>query len=105
MSVDRTDYLFFGVNVGYEAIDYDRDLDIIEGQPVRPFDLVSDGMSGQYAMAGKIIAKSDPYEGIQFTEITPDKLPSDPEKLMEQIAERFGVQTQPPRLFLFSHFS
>lgn len=105
MGVYRTDYLFYGIDVGYDAVDYDRDEDVICGTPERPFDMVYDGMSGKYALAGKIIAKSDPYDGIEFTEITPDRLPADPDALMRTIAERYGEQTQKPRLMLFSHFS
>lgn len=104
MGVDRTDYLFYGIDVGCDAVDYDRDEDVISGVPNAPFDMVYDGMSGKYAVAGKIVAKSDPHEGIEFIEVTPDKLPSDPDGLMRTISERFGPQAQKPRLFLFSHF-
>lgn len=33
MSVDRTDYLFYGLDVGFGKVDYDRDEDIICGTP------------------------------------------------------------------------
>jgi len=104
MGVDRTDYLFYGIDVGYDAVDYDRDEDVISGTPEAPFDMVYDGMCGKYALAGKIIARSDPYDGLPFKEITPDMLPV-PEELMRKISERFGESGQKPRLMLFSHFS
>ena len=59
MGVNRTDYLMLGVDMG--AADFDRDSFEAEcdGAPNRRFDIIYDGMSGQYCIAGKIIAKSD----------------------------------------------
>lgn len=105
MGVYRTDYLFYGVKVDPEKVDWDKHEDLINGAPGAAFDMVYDGMSGKYAVAGKVIAKSDPYEGMEFTEITPDMLPADPDALMAQISEQFGPQLEAPKLFLFSHFS
>jgi len=104
MGVDRTDYLFYGLDVGYDNVDYDRDEDVINGVPNAPFDMVYDGMSGKYAMAGKVIAKSDRYDGLNFQEISPDMLP-DVSGLKDQVEERFGPQDKPFKLYLFSHFS
>lgn len=103
MGVDRTYYLFNGVDVGYDSVDYDLDEDVICGMPSAPFDMVYDGMSGNYAMAGKVIAKSDRYDGLEFQEITPDMLP-DASDLKAKVEERFGPQEKPMKLYLFSHF-
>jgi hypothetical protein len=62
-------------------------------------------MSGQYAVAGKIIAKSGAYDGLEFTEITPDLLPPDPKTLKEEIEAAFDGPVDPLKLYLFSHFS
>lgn len=105
MGVYRTDYLFYGVKVDPEKVDWDKHEALICGAPERDFDMVYDGMSGKYAVAGKVIAKSDGYDGLKFTEITPDLLPSDVPGLMAKITEQFGPQSEAPRMFLFSHFA
>jgi hypothetical protein len=106
MGVDRTDYLMFGVKVNPRAVDYDRHQAMIEGQPGAPFDLIDEGMSGKYAVAGKIIAKLDNYDGIEFIEITDDLLPKDPEGLSAVIAQELDLPEPPKQnLCLFSHFS
>lgn len=104
MGVDRTDYLIYGVKIDPDLVDYDKHEDLINGAPTAPFDLVYDGMSGQYAVAGKIIARSDPYEGLEFKEITEDALPPDPEGLSAKIAATFGAPADKLRLYLFSHY-
>lgn len=106
MGVDRTDYLMYGAKVDYDAVDYDKHGAEMEGRQVRAFDLVVDNMSGQYAVAGKIVAKSDQYDGLEFTEITPELLPQDPGKLYADISTAFAGTVVPPlKLYLFSHYS
>lgn len=63
MSVTRSDYVIYGVNVGYNRVDWDKFEAEIEGRPDAKFDLVCDSMCGKYAYAGKIIARSEEYEG------------------------------------------
>ncbi len=105
MGVYRTDYLFYGVKIDPEKVDWDKHEALICGAPERAFDMVYDGMSGKYALAGKVIAKSDGYDGLEFTEITPDLLPADPAGMLAKITEQFGPQSDAPKLFLFSHFA
>lgn len=107
MGVDRTDYLMLGVDVGYDAFDWDKHEAEIEGRPDARFDIVCDGMSGEYCIAGRIIAKSDPYDGLSRTEIDPQNLDIDREALAAKVSEAFGkaVAADGFRLILFSHFS
>lgn len=107
MGVERTDYLMFGVDVGYDAFDYDKHSAESEGRPVRRFDIVYDGMSGKYCIAGKIIAESEPYEGIEMVKIDPEKIDVDRSALAASLSSAFGKQVAPGdlSLILFSHFS
>jgi hypothetical protein len=107
MGVDRTDYLMFGTDVGYESCDYDKFEAEICGEPNRRFDVVYDGMSGQYAIAGKIIATSDPYEGFEMAKIDPKKMDFDADHLAETVSEAFDrkLSANDFHLILFSHFS
>lgn len=95
----------FGTKLDYDTVDYDKHLALIEGQPGAPFDLIVDGMSGQYAVAGKIIAQSDKYDGMVFTEITDEMLPKDVPALQAEIETAFGAPVDKLRLYLFSHYS
>lgn len=107
MGVDRTDYLMFGADMGGE-IDYDKHEAEIEGAPNRLFDIVYDGMSCKYCIAGKIIAKSDPYDGIEMVKIDPGKLEVDRDALAAAISAAFGrrdLTADDFSLILFSHFS
>jgi hypothetical protein len=107
MGVDRTDYLMWGVDVGAEGFDYDKHEAEICGEPGARFDIVYDGMSGEYCIAGKIIAVSDPYEGFEATKIDPSKLDVDRDALATVVSEAFGRTFAPSEfsLVLFTHFS
>jgi hypothetical protein len=63
MSVDRTDYVIYGVNVGYDNVSWDDFEAELSGSPDARFDIIRDGMNGEYAWAGKILARGDQYEG------------------------------------------
>jgi len=106
MGVDRTDYLMFGADMGAK-IDYDKHAAEIEGAPNRRFDIVYDGMSCKYCIAGKIIAKSDPYDGIEMVKIDPLKLDVDRAALAASVSDAFGRELSADdfSLILFSHFS
>lgn len=105
MGVDRTDYLMYGVKIDPDLVDYDKHENLICGVPGAPFDLVYDGMSGKYAVAGKIIARSREYEGLEFHEITDESLPKDAPALAAAISETFATPVDRLRLYLFSHYS
>lgn len=107
MSVDRTDYLMFATDVGYDAFDWDKHDAEMAGEPSRRFDIVLDGMCGKYCIAGKVIAKSDPYEGFEMAKVDPEKMDVDRAALAATVSEAFGrdLSTDDFSLILFSHFS
>lgn len=107
MGVDRTDYLMYGADLGAKAFDWDKHEAELEGAPNRRFDIVYDGMSGRYCIAGKIIAKGDPYDGIEMVKIDPEKLDVDRAALAASVSDAFGrtLSASDFSLILFSHFS
>lgn len=107
MGVDRTDYLMFGADIGPKAFEYDEFEAEMDGAPGRRFDMVYDGMSGKYAIAGKIIARSDPYEGFEMAQIDPDLLDVDASALAAVVSQAFNQQLSAKdfKLILFTHFS
>lgn len=107
MGVDRTDYLILGLDMGCKGFFYDNFEAEATGAPGRRFDIVYDGMSGKYCIAGKIIAKSEPYDGIAMTKIEPEKLDVDRAAVAAAVSEAFGrnVLGDDFSLILFSHFS
>lgn len=104
MGVDRTDYLMFGADIGVVDFDSDKFEAEIDGAPGRRFDVVYDGMSGAYCLAGAIIAKSHPYEGFEMAKI--EKLEFDRDGLAKAVSEALGRPVLPSdfSLILFSHF-
>jgi hypothetical protein len=106
MGVYRTDYLMIGKDMGGNDFDCDDFLPEIEGAPNRRFDIVYDGMSGQYCIAGRIIAKSDGYEGFELNTIDPTSLEVDRTGLAWKLQDAFGkkVIADEMKLILFSHF-
>ena len=107
MGVYRKDYLMWAVDVGYEAFDWDKHEAENDGAPSRRFDIVYDGMSGEYCMAGKIIATSDGYDGFKAQKIDPASVDVDKDDLAIKVSEAFGkrVSSSDFSLILFSHFS
>jgi len=106
MGVNRTDYLMFATDIGPKAFDWDKHQAEIEGAPGAKFDIVYDGMCGKYCLAGKIIAKSEPYEGFEMAKIHVGAI-LEANELAETVSEAFGRKMVPSdfSLILFSHFS
>lgn len=107
MGVERTDYLMWATDVGAKAFNWDKHEAEGEGRPDRRFDIVYDGMSGQYCMAGKIIAQSDAYEGFTLHRIDPAAIEIDKMDLAAKVSAAFEKMVDPAEfsLVLFSHFS
>lgn len=106
MGVDRDDYLMWAVDVGSDAFDWDKHETISETG--KPFAIIYDGMSGNYCMAGHIIAASIPYEGFDKVEIHPLSLAIDKHAMAAAVADAFDRPDITPdsfKLILFSHFS
>ena len=104
MSAYRTDYLFYGSNVGCENIDYEEWEDEINGAEGAMFDVVYDGMSGNYAYVGKIIAAIHQHDGIDgknpicISDLRP------PEGLAPLVASAFP-DASGFGFYMFSHYS
>lgn len=106
MGVDRTDYLMFATDLGPKAFDWDKHQAEIEGAPDARFNIIYDGMCGKYCLAGKIIAKSEPYEGFEMAKINVGAV-LEANELAAKVSEAFGRTLTPAdfSLILFSHFS
>jgi hypothetical protein len=107
MGVYRTDYLMWAVDMGADAFDWDKHEAESNGAPIRRFDIVYDGMSGQYCMAGKIIATSDAHEGFAVHRIDPVSVDVDKDDLAMKVSDAFAkhVSSSDFALVLFSHYS
>jgi hypothetical protein len=106
MGVDRTDYLMFATDLGAKEFDWDKHQAEIEGAPDARFNIVYDGMCGKYCLAGKIIAKSEPYDGFEMAKIHVGAV-LEANELAQAVSEAFGRKLEPSdfSLILFSHFS
>jgi hypothetical protein len=108
MGVDRTDYLMFGAKIDPDKVSarYDELEPEMCGEPGKRFDLIYDGMSGKYAYAGKVVVKSDPYDGIEYHEVKMADMPDDPAALAAAIKDATGepVVESDFKLILFTHW-
>jgi hypothetical protein len=106
MGVDRTDYLMFAAEMGAKEFDFNKHEAEVSGAPGTKFDIVYDGMCGKYCLAGKIIAKSEPYDGFDMAKINVGAV-LQANELAEAVSESFGRKLAPEdfSLVLFSHFS
>jgi len=102
MGVYRTDYLMWGAKIDPKEVDYDAFEAEIDGDPERRFDMVYDVMSGQYAIVGKIIARSEQHEGLVFREITESDLALRPD-VVDRVEASFP-KAKDFALYLFSHY-
>jgi hypothetical protein len=69
MGITRTDYVMWGVDVGYDNVDYDTFEPEICGAPDAKFDITYDGCSGELAIAGYTLATGDNYEGFALQDL------------------------------------
>ena len=114
MGVDRSDYLMVGWKLDVDkTLDHDDwDIDLMYEEFLDS--IIYDGMSGKYAVYGKIIANADNnYEGFSFTEIKPESLILTADEIREfrEDFKKLGVgelldcvEDQTPKAILFSHF-
>jgi hypothetical protein len=107
MGVSRTDYLMLAVDIDPELFEWDKHEDELSGTPDARFNIVYDGMSGKYCLAGKIVASSDPYEGFEKSVVDTSALDINRADLASDVSEAFGRVYNPDdfKLVLFSHFS
>lgn len=87
MGIDRKDVIFYGVDVGYENVDFDEYEPEICGAIGRKFDIIDDGMGGKYAYAGKILITADEYEGFPLTDLSSIYISRD--EVESAVKERF----------------
>jgi hypothetical protein len=121
MGVDRTDYIIVGYKMNPEELKEkgintwdDKYLPFIEGHPGVPYALINDGMSGEYAVFGKVIQRAEEWEGFKFQEITAADFATvssfEAVALADKVVELFGAvythdNIPKPSMFVFSHFS
>ena len=106
MSVERTDYLMWGVQVEPKEVSkrYEELEAEMHDEEGKRFDLVYDGMSGKYAIAGRIICKSGAYEGMGFKLIGGRELDFD-YTTFKAVKEAFPeAEAHEFAAYMFSHY-
>jgi len=117
MGTDRTDYVMLAVKFPYETVAYDEDkydkyLDLYEDNGYRSeikehdgLTMVSDGMSGEYAFVGKVLAKAVEEEG-EGLPITDCSIVKNSIEMQEKISNIFGVDKAhiDIKIWVFTHW-
>lgn len=104
MGVYRDDYLMLGAKVDPDEVNYEQYEAELTGEDTRRFDIVFDGMSGEYAVAGKIISVTGQFDDPdhQFIEITHEMMQGDPGLLRRVQAEFPDVEKL--SILMFRHY-
>ena len=102
MGVYRDDYLMLGAKVDPEQINWDDYEAEMTGEESRRFDIVYDGMSGQYAFAGIVLCKTGQFDDAPIREITVEDLETDPD-LLDKVQAVFP-EVEKLSLFMFQHY-
>ena len=115
MGTDRTDYIILGVKVSFSHVAEDDDnynilLDLYEDNAyqdgITPHDgvnMVSDGMNGEYAVVGRILAKST-YEGLPMTDCSINYTQFELDLLARVINKITGLIDPEIKVFAFTHW-
>jgi hypothetical protein len=117
MGVARTDYVIYGVNVPFNTVSEDEDqydewLDEYEDngyeQEIKRGELgltmVSDGMNGDYAIIGFVMAKALQYDGLPMTDCYREFKENEKTFIKDAIKIKFGIDSQELKVWAFSHF-
>ena len=106
MGVDRTDYLMIAYDIGCEAFDevYTSCEDVLDSG--EPFDIVYDGMCGEYCYVGKILKTIDPETGPIVTQLDDINKNIDKEELAQFILSYTGIKISPDdfKKIILSHY-
>jgi len=105
MSMSRSDYVIFGAKIETDKDLFgDELLPMTEGHVDAPFFILSDVTSGNYIVAGKVLLKSDEYEGFELSEITEDMLKPD-HVMQDSIIKTFDLDPKTKfSLYIVSRF-
>jgi hypothetical protein len=114
MGATRTSYVVYGYRLPYDLKDEDgknvywRDelLPFIEGHEGEKYLLVVDGMSGEYAVFGEVLAVFEEYGAEVFETIDTAKV--DQADLYDTLMKNFGkylTTIEPPKILAFDHFN
>lgn len=116
MSVNENHYIILGIKM--DTDDYNEKYNIEENDSIHDAYtnrrtqkkgdtvVVVDGMSDEYAIIGKLIAKSrESYEGLPMTAI--DKKAFSDKKLKKELIDTFGFNEEELNLnvYIFTHYS
>ena len=111
MGVDMTHYVVLGVKVPFKDIGTEK-WDMLEAYEDNGYEkiptikdgltLVSDGMNGEYAVMGMVLAKGMEEDGLEMTECRCDEALAT--VIGHKVCQVLGVPDRPASIFAFTHF-
>lgn len=110
MSMNRSDWVVIGVDIGIEHDDYSDFIDQYAGQnKVGDMTFLIDGMRGDYFIVGEVVAYGDEYEGFGVTEMPIDnseKFKEIASNVMSFVKMNFMMDEYPePKLIVLTHWT
>lgn len=70
MGMRRTDFIILGVELDFDEIsyeDYEAEINLEDG---RAFDMLYDGVCGEFCLAGKVLSSTDDIDGFSMMNIS-----------------------------------
>lgn len=108
MSLERTDWILIGVNIGFEYYD-DEDSDFFDAYSMQnhkgDMTFLIDGVSGEYFVVGEVVAHGDEYDGFGITEISSDKFQEAVERVKDFLKITFDIDDVKPKLIAVTHYT
>lgn len=109
MSVHSYHYVVVGVKLDYRAEKKRLSPEAFEelyyeDSSKKGFDVILDGMSGEYIVVGKVLSQSDEYSENNFKELKLKDLAKVKEQVKKALAKA-GLGDQEPVLATFTHWS
>lgn len=105
MGVNIAHYVVAGVKLPYEKYEYEQlekfMVSYWEPKKALKFGVLYDGMSGDYIIAGQILAATG--NDRDFFEDGPVTLKFDAEKIKKDLKEKIGVEAKEIKLFAVTH--
>lgn len=111
MSVNRSDWIVIGANIGMKHYDDDNCEaydELSDQDTVGEMTYLIDGMSGEYFIVGEVVAAdTDGYNGFPITELPilqPRIFDEKRDRVAKFIESNFGIEVE-PKLIVLTHWT
>lgn len=105
MSTTCTHYTIIGFLLDFDEVDYETYEAEIDRTGVAKYDMIYDGCSGEFVVAGHILVQGDIYEGMEFTNVS-ESMETNKQAIEDKLSrvKKDWPTTKEPSLYSFTHW-